>query len=45
VKDDVYFEVTISGSGVSAQAQAIKHGLARGLASKDEGFKKILKAA
>ena len=45
VKDNVYFEVTISWSGVSAQAQAIRHGLARGLASKDEGFKKILKAA
>jgi small subunit ribosomal protein S9 len=45
VKDDVYFEVIISGSWVSAQAQAIRHGLARWLASKDEGFKKILKAA
>ena len=45
VKDDAYFELTISGWWVSAQAQAIRHGLARGLASKDEGFKKILKAA
>lgn len=43
-KDNYYFEVVISGSGISAQAEAIKLGLARNLAEKDEWFKKILKA-
>jgi len=45
VKDNFYFEVAIFGSGISAQAEAIRHGLSRALASSDEGFKKILKAA
>ncbi len=45
VKDNFYFEVAISGSGISAQAEAIRHGLSRALSSSDEGFKKILKAA
>ena len=45
VKEKFYFEVAISGSGVSAQAEAIRHGLARSLASSNEGFKSILKAA
>jgi len=45
IKDKFYFEVAISGSGISAQAEAIRHGLARSLASSDEGFKKVLKAA
>ncbi len=45
VKEKFYFEVEIAGSGVSAQAEAIRHGLARSLASSDEGFKAILKAA
>ena len=45
VKEKFYFEVEIAGSGVSAQAEAIRHGLARSLASSDEGFKQILKAA
>lgn len=45
VKDNFYFEVEIAGSGVSAQAEAIRHGLARSLASSNEGFKSILKAA
>ena len=45
VKDKFYFEVTISGSGVSAQAEAIRHGLSRSLASLDESNKTILKAA
>ena len=45
VKDDVYFEVEISWSGVSAQVEAIRHGLAKNLAAKDSGFRKILKAA
>ena len=45
VKEKFYFEVDIAGSGESAQAEAIRHGLARSLASSDEGFKAILKAA
>ncbi len=45
VKDNYYFEVAISGSGISAQAEAIRLGLSRSLASTDEGFKKLLKAA
>jgi len=45
VKNNVYFEVTISGSWTSAQAQAIRHGLARSLVLKDTGFRKILKAS
>lgn len=45
MKDTMYFEVKVSGSGESAQAAAIAHGLARGLAEKDEGFKQILRAA
>jgi small subunit ribosomal protein S9 len=45
VKDNFYFEVEISGSGISAQAEAIRHGISRSLASSDEGFKQILKAA
>lgn len=45
VKDNYYFEVAISGSGISAQADAIRHGLAKNLSDLDEGFKKILRAA
>lgn len=45
VKEDVYFEVNITGSWVSAQAEAIRHWLARNLALKDSSFRKILKAA
>jgi len=36
LKETVYFEVEIIGSGVSAQAEAIRHGLARAIASRDE---------
>lgn len=45
LKDKVFFEVKVEGSGISAQVQAISHGLSRALASKDESFKKTLKAA
>jgi len=45
VKDNFYFEIAISGSWVSAQAEAMRHWIARNLASQDENFKKILKAA
>ncbi len=45
MKDAVYFEAKVSGSGQSAQADAIAHGIARALAAKDEGHKTVLKAA
>ena len=45
LKDKVFFEVKVDGSWISAQVQAIRHGLSRALASKDEAFKKLLKAA
>lgn len=45
VKEKYFFEVSILGSGPSAQAEAIRHGLARSLASSNEWFKKVLKAA
>ena len=45
VKDNVYFEVKISGSWVSAQAEAIRHWIARNLAEQNESYRKILKAA
>ncbi|MFA5917654.1 MAG: 30S ribosomal protein S9 [Candidatus Gracilibacteria bacterium] len=44
-KDGFFFEVKVTGSGISAQAQAIKHGLSKILAGKQETFKKILKSA
>jgi len=44
IKDGVYFEVTVAGSGESAQAEAIAHGLSRSLAGKDDGYKALLKA-
>lgn len=45
VQDETYFIVEVEGSGVSSQAHAIAHGLARALASQDVGHKKVLKAA
>jgi len=45
LKDKVFFEVKVDWSWISAQVQAIRHGLARALSTKDEAFKKILKAA
>lgn len=45
VKDNFYFEIEVVGSGVSAQAEAIRHGLAKNLAVKDPSFRSILKAA
>lgn len=44
LKDSVYFEVKVSGSGESAQVGAIAHGLARALAEKDNSLRAILKA-
>ena len=40
-----YFTVQVEGSGEASQAHAIAHGLARALVEKDEGHKKVLKAA
>ena len=45
VKDNFYFEIEISGSWESSQAEAMRLWLARALAEKDEGFKKIIKAS
>ena len=45
VKDNFYFEVVISGSGSSAQAEAIRHWLSRWLASLNDNNKVILKTA
>jgi len=45
LKDKVFFEVKVEGSGISAQVQAIRHGLSRALASKEEGMKTLLKQA
>ncbi len=45
LKEKFYFEVKVSGSGESAQAQAIRHGLARALVLKDESLRPILKEA
>lgn len=45
VDRDSYFVVEVEGSGVSSQASAIAHGLARALALKDDGHRKVLKAA
>lgn len=43
--DKTYFTVEVQGSGESAQASAIAHGLARALAEKDAGNRTVLKAA
>lgn len=45
VMDETHFIIDVTGSGESSQAHAIAHGLSRALAGKDEGHKKILKAA
>lgn len=44
-KDSVYFEVTVTGSGESAQAEAINYGIAKALIEKDPSFRPILKQA
>lgn len=36
--------VVVKGSGASSQAQAIRHGVARGLVKYDENFRKALKS-
>ena len=45
LKDSFYFEVKVSGSGESAQAEAIRHGLSRALVSNQESLRPILKEA
>jgi small subunit ribosomal protein S9 len=45
LKDNFYIEVKVSGSGESAQAQAIRHGIARALVLKDPNLRPILKEA
>jgi small subunit ribosomal protein S9 len=45
LKEKFYFEVKVAGSGESAQAQAIRHGLARALVAKDEALRPVLKEA
>ena len=45
LKDKFYFEVQVAGSGESAQAQAIRHGIARALVAKDEALRPVLKEA
>ncbi len=45
LKDKFYFEVNVTGSGISAQADAIKHGLSRALVSQDQSLRSVLKAA
>ncbi len=38
-------EVNVAGGGIAAQAQAIRHGIARALVASDEGLKGDLKRA
>ncbi len=45
VKDNSYFEVKVSGSWITSQAYAIRHGLSRALAKKSVEFRSILKIA
>ncbi len=45
VTDKVDVECTVSGGGVSGQAGAIRHGIARALLLMDESFRAPLKAA
>jgi len=44
-KDSVYFEVTVTGSGESAQAEAINYWIAKALIEKDPTLRPILKQA
>ncbi len=45
VTDKVDIDCTVSGGGVSGQAGAIRHGIARALLLMDESFRTPLKAA
>ena len=43
--DKVDIETTVQGGGVTGQAGAIRHGIARALLAVDEDYRSILKAA
>lgn len=43
--DSVHFEIKVEGSGESAQAQAMRHGLARALVAQDETLRSALRGA
>jgi len=45
LKDKVYFDVTVTGSGESAQAEAINYGIAKALLEKDSSLRATLKQA
>ena len=45
VWEGFHFDVTVEGSGESAQAGAIRHGLTRALVEADETLRKALKGA
>jgi small subunit ribosomal protein S9 len=45
VYEGFHFEVKVSGSWESAQAEAIRHGVTRALVEADENLKKALKGA
>ena len=45
VTDKVDIDCTVSGGGVSGQAGAIRHGIARALLQLDESYRPLLKAA
>lgn len=44
LKDKMYFEVEVDGSGISAQVDAISFAMARAIAKKDTTMRKILKS-
>ncbi len=45
LKDKVYFDVAVTGSGESAQAEAINYGIAKALLEKDASLRAVLKQA
>lgn len=45
VYDSFHFEIKVSGSGESAQAQAIRHAIARALVAHDENMKPTLRGS
>ena len=45
VYESYHFDVKVEGSGESAQAEAIRHGVTRALVEADENLKKALKGA
>jgi len=44
-KENFYFEVKVSGSGESAQAEAIRHGISRALSTFNLSLRPVLKEA